>query len=82
MIEIKDSQVLGPPAEVATPTPRSSISAVLRRGNDDRVVLFYQSLKDGNQEDGTVQLRGMTFHRDANSNFVAFSNLTPATFNG
>lgn len=48
------------PRIVATPTPRSTIAAVLPIPST--IVLFYQAL---NREEGTVELRGGAFPKDA-----------------
>ena len=47
------------PRIVATPTPRSTIAAVLPIPST--IVLFYQAL---NHEEGTVELRGGAFPKD------------------
>ena len=74
MTVIKDGKASAPIA-VETPTPKSSIAAVLP--TNDRIVLFYQSL---NAEAGTVDLKGMTLRRDNSATtFGPITNPEPAS---
>jgi hypothetical protein len=61
MMVIKDGKASGYQT-VASPTPRSSIAAVLP--TRERIVLFYQKL---NYDVGKVELVAMTFPRVATS---------------
>ncbi|KDR69999.1 hypothetical protein GALMADRAFT_160159 [Galerina marginata CBS 339.88] len=73
MITIKDYKA-SPPVIVGTPTPRSTIAAVLP--TKDRIVLFYQAL---NFDLSTVELKGLTFVRNTTTNvFAPLPNTEPA----
>ncbi|KAI1170076.1 hypothetical protein F4777DRAFT_595574 [Nemania sp. FL0916] len=61
MVVVKDGKASAP-QDIATPTPRSSIAAVMP--NNDRIVLFYQSL---NADVGSVELNSITFVRGESS---------------
>ncbi|KAH9485861.1 hypothetical protein JR316_0002776 [Psilocybe cubensis] len=74
MITIKDYKASAP-VVLGTPTPRSTIAAVLP--TQDRIVLFYQAL---NFSVGAVELKGLTLVRDQGTKqFAPLPNSEPAS---
>jgi hypothetical protein len=63
-----------PAEDVATPTPRSAITAALSPSKD-RIVLFYQCLQNGagNKNLGNVELYFMTFIKPTAANTTAWT---------